>query len=136
VTLVVDASVLVAVFWPDDPRNAISRSWIERQTNQEEEILIPSLLMAELAGPIRRRTGDRSLAMEAVDAVLDLPGVTVVPVTEELGRLAGELAATLALKGGDAIYAALAFSEDVPLYSWDGEQLERCSGHVDGRMPN
>lgn len=30
-TLVVEASVWVAIFWPDDPRHAVSRAWIERR---------------------------------------------------------------------------------------------------------
>ena len=135
-TLVVDASVWVAMFWPDDPRYAASRAWIERQGNAEEEILIPTLAMPEVAGPIRRRTGDHLLALRAVNAMLDLPGVTVTPITEELGKLSGELAAVLALRGGDAVYAALAFMESVPLISWDMEHLERCSSHVATRTPD
>ena len=134
-TVVVDASVWVAIFWPDDPRHAASRNWIERQVSAEEEILIPALAMPEVAGPIRRRTGDHLLALQAVNAMLDLPGVTVIPVTEELGRLSGELAAVLALKGGDAVYAALAFVEGVTLVSWDSEHLERCPGRVATRIP-
>lgn len=135
-TLVVDASVWVALFWPDDPRHATSRTWIERQVDAEEEILIPTLAVPEVAGPIRRRTGDHSLALQAVTAMLELPGVTVIPITEELGRLSGELAAALALKGGDAVYAALAFTESVTLISWDSEQLERCPGHVAATTPD
>jgi predicted nucleic acid-binding protein len=135
VTLVVDASVWVALFWPDDPRHAASRSWIELQVGEGEEMLIPAIAMPEVAGPIRRRTGDRNLAQQAVSTMLEVPGVTVVPVTEELGRLSGELSALLALKGADAVYAALAFTESVTLVSWDSEQLERCPGHIATRTP-
>ncbi len=134
-TLVVDASVWVALFWPDDRRHAISRAWLERQVDTEEEMLIPALAVPELAAPIRRRTGDHSLARQAVSAVLDLPGVMVVPISEELGKLSGEYAAALALKGGDAVYAALACMESVPLVTWDRGQLERCPGQVAVRTP-
>lgn len=135
-TLVVDASVWVALFWPGDPRHTVSRQWVERQVDAGEEILVPTLAMSEVAGPIRRRTGDHSLALRAVEAMLDLPGVTVMPATEELGNLSGQLAAVLALKGGDAVYAALALTESALLVSWDGDHLERCPGHVHTRTPD
>ena len=134
-TAVVDASVWVALFWPDDPRHTASRSWIECEVNAEEEILIPTLAVPEVAGPIRRRTGSHDLALRAVNAMLELPSVRTVPLTEELARLSGEFAALLALKGGDAVYAALAFMENATLFSWDSEHLDRCPGHVATRMP-
>ena len=135
-TLVIDASVWVAIFWPDDPRHAVTRAWIERQVNAEEELLIPALALPEVAGPIRRRTGAHILAQHAVTAILDVPGVAVIPVTEELGKLSAELAAVLSLKGGDAVYAAIAFIESVPLVTWDREHIERCPGHVATRTPD
>ena len=101
----------------------------------EEDILIPTLAVAEVTGPIRRRTGDRGLALQAVNAMLDVPGVTLIPVTEDLGRLSGEIAAALALKGGDAVYAALALMENATLFSWDSEHLARCAGHVSTMTP-
>ena len=135
-TLVVDASVWVAIFWPDDPRHAVSRVWIERQVNAEEDLLIPALAMPEVAGPIRRRTGTHHLAQQAVNAMLDIPGVAVIPITEELGKLSGELAGVLSLKGGDAVYAALALMESIPLVSWDQEHIERCPNRIAARTPD
>ncbi|TAK31623.1 MAG: PIN domain-containing protein [Chloroflexota bacterium] len=135
-TLVVDASVWMSVFWPDDPRHAISRAWIERQVGAEEQLLIPALALPEVAGPIRRRTGAHYLAQQAVNAMLDLPGVTIIPITEELGKLSGELAGMLCLRGADAVYAALAFMQSIPLVSWDQEHIERCPGHVATRTPD
>lgn len=135
-TVVVDASVWVAIFWPDDPRHTASRHWIERQVDAEEDLLIPALALPEVAGPIRRRTGAHILAQQAIKAMLELPGVTVMPVTEELGKVSGEFAGALSLKGGDAVYAALAFMENVPLVSWDNEHIERCPGRVATRTPD
>ncbi len=135
-TLVVDAGVWVSVFWPDDPHHAVSRAWIERQVNADEDLIIPALALPEVAGPIRRRTGTQALALRAVNAMLDIPGLTVVPITEDLGKLSGELASALSLKGGDAVYAALAFMEGVPLVSWDAEHLERCPGRLATRAPD
>jgi predicted nucleic acid-binding protein len=136
VTLVLDASVLVAVFWPDDTQHTTSRAWIERQVDVGEALLIPALALPEVAGPIRRRTGQRMLSRQALDDMLNIPGVTVVSITEDLGKLAADLASELSLKGGEAVYAALALMEGVTLVSWDREHLERCPGRIEVRTPN
>lgn len=134
-TQAVDASVWLALFWPDDPHHAASRAWMEEQVTAGERLLIPAIALAEVAAPIRRRTGDPGLAIEAVRAILDLPGVTAISVTEDMGRLSGEIAASMGMKGGDAVYAALAFMEHVPLVSWGSEQIGRCPSQVTARRP-
>ncbi len=135
-TLVVDTSVWVSVFWTRDEHHTLSRDWVERQTAASEVILLPNLFRAELAGSIRRRTGSHPLALRAVNQALALPGVRSVPLTEELGELAGEVAAALSLRGADAVYTALALQERATLITWDQEQRERSQSRVATGTPN
>jgi predicted nucleic acid-binding protein len=61
---------------------------------------------------------------------LRLPGLRLVPVGAELGRQAARLAADLRLRGANAVYVAVAARLDIPLVTWDGEQLARAGGRV------
>lgn len=62
--------------------------------------------------------------------MLRTPGLRVTPVDAALGTQAWRYAADYRLRGGDAIYAALAFEFGLALYTWDRELLERARGFV------
>jgi predicted nucleic acid-binding protein len=59
-----------------------------------------------------------------------LPNVRLVPVDAELAGLGVQVAGGLRLRGGDALYVALAQRLGVHLVTWDEEQRERGSGVV------
>ncbi|MBI2940706.1 MAG: hypothetical protein HYY04_09750 [Chloroflexi bacterium] len=64
-----------------------------------------------------------------------LPGVRWVALTGDVCDHAAGLAATLRLRGADAIYVALADRLKLPLVTWDQEQLTRARPLVATRTP-
>ena len=100
-------------------------------------VLGPAILLAEVAGPLGRRTGQVELGLTAARQLSNLPGLHLLDVDDQMARLSGELAARLRLKGADAVavYVAAAMIEDVPLVTLDREQSVRASHMVTALTP-
>lgn len=122
---VVDASVWVSRLVPLDPYHILSTHWLYQRITRGELLVAPSLVLAEVAGAVVRRTGKASLGVRALALLTRLPTVRLVPVEAELAMLGGRLAADLSLRGADALYVAVAHRLGVPLITWDREQRER-----------
>ena len=122
---VVDASVWVSVYHAPDLFHDRSMAWLQQQLHAGAILVAPLVVLAELAGPIARQTGDPDQAHQAVQQLRRLPQLYLVPVNEVLATLAAQLAADLRLRGADAVYVALAAQLGLPLVSWDREQIER-----------
>lgn len=122
---VADASVWVSALVAGEADHAASRAWLERRAQAERLVVGPSLLLPEVAAAISRRTGRPQLGHRAVSTLLRWPGLRIVAVDEELAQQAAQWAADLGLRGADAVYVAVASRIEVPLVTWDREQLER-----------
>lgn len=122
---VVDASVWVSWFVPDDPHHDSSHTWINAQVIQGEPMVAPVLALAEVAGAVARRTGSSEVAAGAISLMQRLPNARLVPVDSGLAQLGAMLAGGLRLKGADSLYVALAQRLGFTLVTWDQEQLER-----------
>jgi len=122
---VVDASVWVSRFVPDDVHHHLSYRFLEGALTRGELLTAPALLLAEVAGAVSRRTGQPDLAARAAALLEQLPNSRLVTVDPQLARLAARLAGQLRLRGGDALYVALAQQLGFSLVPWDREQAER-----------
>ncbi len=129
--MVVDASVWVGYFVTNDAHHEVSRRWLRSQFADHDQILHgPSLLLAEVAGAVSRRTRVRWLAGMIVREMLELPELELLRLDERLGMRAARLAGNLRLRGADACYVAVAEELGLPLVTWDDELLARASGAV------
>jgi predicted nucleic acid-binding protein len=125
--MVVDASVWVSHFMPQEVNHMVSRRWLTQQINKQSSLIVPTILLPEVSGAIGRRTNDPKLAYLAVRQILATPNLVLSTLTPEISELAAELAADLRLRGADAVYVATAQQHQSPLVSWDVEQLERTA---------
>jgi predicted nucleic acid-binding protein len=127
---VVDASLWVARFVPQDAFHHSVRTWMDARRAEGTELLAPSLLLAEVAGALSRRTGDVSLAQRAADKLESLPGLRLVEMDRALLQEAARLAAELGLRGADAVYVAVASHLNIPLVTLDSDQRQRAEKRV------
>jgi predicted nucleic acid-binding protein len=137
--VVVDASVWVSSFRPEDVNHAASRFWAEQYNIKGGLLVAPMLLLIEVAAAISRRTGDPTLAKEAIkklESASSMHTVHLVPIDTVLIQAAVEVATDLQLRAGDAIYVALAHQLNIPLVSWDREQLQRAESLVSTYTPD
>jgi predicted nucleic acid-binding protein len=132
---VVDASVWVSRLVPHDVHHAASRHWLEQAVADGQPLVAPVFLLAEIAGAIARRTGDPHLAEQAIRQVLHVPGLRLVVLDRRLGLAAARAAGDLSLRGGDAVYVALAEQLGIPLVTWDADQAARAAARVTVQAP-
>jgi len=132
---VVDASVWVSRLVVGDVNHTRCQAWLQKQTSDGGLLVAPSLALAEVAGAISRRTGQRALAHRAVEVLLALPVLRLVSVDASLARLAAQLAAEHALRGADAVCVATASQLGLPLVTLDGEQLDRAKAIISTTSP-
>jgi predicted nucleic acid-binding protein len=101
-----------------------------RRLHSELSITIPSLALVEVAGSISRTRRRPDRAASFADTIAHLPHVTVVALSPELTAIAVQLAARHALRGADAVYAAVALNAGCTLITLDGEHLARLANVV------
>ena len=123
--IVVDASVWVGRFLPQDVHHQACKSWLEERLREGESIVVPAHAFPEIAGAISRRTGDESLRRRAAGLILRLPSLKVVNIGHELGLEGANLAAHCRLRGANALYVAVAQALGIPLVTPDRERRER-----------
>ena len=85
----VDANILVYSVYRDTPQHAASRAWLERAARGEETICLTSQVLAEFFAIVTnpKRVSDPRTpddAVTAIEAVLALPGATLLPVTPQV----------------------------------------------------
>ena len=106
--MVVDASVWISRFVPQDVHHAISRRWLEQYLLAGNQVASPTLLLAEVGGAIARRTGQSLAGYAAMRYLLRLPGVQLMYLDDQLSLAAATLAVDVHLRGADAVYVAVA----------------------------
>ncbi len=97
-------------------------------------IVVPALLIPEVAGALARRSGSAERGQRAIAGLMSNP-VLRVHASDELAEAAGAIAATHRLRGADAVYVALAAHLGVPLVTWDQEQIERTADVISALTP-
>jgi predicted nucleic acid-binding protein len=131
----VDASVFVNAFNPHEVGHADSLLFLTTLHTSGDPVMVPTLLLPEIAAAVSRASGDRHGALRYALASAELPHLTLVTLTEVLGRQAAELAAVHRLRGADAVYVAVARRYASTLVSRDDEQRTRGSAVVTCQTP-
>jgi predicted nucleic acid-binding protein len=133
--MIVDASVWVAMFRDNDVHHGASVSFLDVAIAKQQDLHIPNLALAEIAGVFTRQTGKARLATRTVRAVLALPRMQRHGLNDALSDRAAALAARCKLRGADSVYVALAEALDEPLITLDQEILDRATGIVRTATP-
>ena len=126
----VDASVFVNAFNPHEEGHAESLQILSAIQERGDPVIVPTLLVPEVASAVARATGDSDGAIQYVNATAALPHLTLVSLTTAVARQAAALAAAHRLRGADAVYVAVARRYGTTLVSRDGEQRTRGAAIV------
>jgi predicted nucleic acid-binding protein len=127
--IVVDASIWVARLVSEDVFYEPVKEWMAARLSEDDQFLAPSLLLAEIGGPISRRTTP-ALGLKVIEQVQDLPGLQLVEMEDSLMRESAQLAAELGLRGADSTYVAVAARLEIPLITLDVDQRERAAKRI------
>jgi predicted nucleic acid-binding protein len=127
VTYTVDASVFVNAFNSHEPGYVDSYRFLEYVKTQAFPIIVPTLLLPEIAAAIGRGSQNATLARKLANAVGRLPNVIMVPLDDVLAQQAADVAAEYRLRGSDAVYVAVALRFGSTLVTLDQEQAARVA---------
>jgi predicted nucleic acid-binding protein len=131
----VDASVFLNAFNPHEDGHETSRQFLAALRRQAEPIVVPTLLLPEVAAAVRRGRGDSELARRFAQALGRFPHLVLVPLDETLAHQSIETAAEHGLRGSDAVYVAVVLRYSSTLVTLDREQRERASSAVAAYEP-
>ncbi len=130
-----DASVFVNAFSPAESGSDTSVDLLDKLRQNGIAIIVPTLLLPEIAAAIARKQGQAELALVLTDQVRKLPNLTLVPLDELLADSAAETAVHHRLRGSDAVYAAVALRFGSRLVTLDHEQGERLKDILSVHSP-
>jgi predicted nucleic acid-binding protein len=131
----IDASVVVNAFNPHEEGHAESLAILSAIQEGGDPVIVPTLLLPEIASAVARASDDSAGALEYANATAALPHLTLVSLTPTMARQSAELAVTQRLRGADAIYVAVARRYATTLVSRDEEQRTRGSAIVPCQTP-
>jgi predicted nucleic acid-binding protein len=131
----IDASVWVNGFDQREPGHENSRQLLDLLSTQSTSIVVPNLVLVEVAAAVSRTRQRPDQAYAFAIALNNLPNVTVVPLDDIIVHQALTLAARYGLRGADAVYAAVAVQAGCALITLDNEQLTRLVGVVETHTP-
>jgi predicted nucleic acid-binding protein len=134
-TYTVDASVFLNAFNPYEVGHEASHRFLAGLQEQAVPIIVPLVLLPELAAAVSRGREDEALAREFATALTRLPHLVWVSLDSTLARQAADVAAQYRLRGSDAVYAAVALRFGATLITLDREQLERVEAVLAARTP-
>ena len=132
---VLDASVLIAAVLPNEPFHPDANALMRRLTDVGACLYVPTIAFAEIAAAIARGAGDEQLALAVVAQYATRADLHQIGVDVALGVLATETAARQRIRGCDAVYVALAHTEQAILVTLDGQQRERAPAGITVRTP-
>jgi len=131
----IDASVFVSAFTPSEGAHQVSKAFMREVRESGVPIIVPTLLIPEIAAAIGRGQGKPDLGYSFAIEVSQFPNVTLVNLDESLAVTAADVAAKYRLRGSDAVYAAVATRFATQLVTLDKEQLQRVKKVVSVRRP-
>ncbi|MBX0330038.1 PIN domain-containing protein [Oscillochloris sp. ZM17-4] len=131
----VDTSVWVNSSDTHEAGHEISRECLALLGQQGRHLVLPTLVLPEIAGAISRTRANATLGETFAAQVAALPNVALIPLDATLANQARILAAQHRLRGADAVYAVVALAAKTTLISLDNEHLTRLSGVVPVMTP-
>ena len=131
----IDASVFVSAFTPSEGAHQVSKAFMRDVRESNVPIIVPTLVIPEIAAAIGRGQGKPDLGYLFAMEVSQFQNLTLINLDESLAEIAAEIAARHRLRGSDAVYAAVAVRFATSLVTLDMEQLLRVKKAVSVRKP-
>ena len=123
--ITIDTSVFISRFKENDPHHAESRSFLEALPGKPVIVILPTLVGPEIAGAMRRVTGQTALSRDALLVLDSMPNLNLVTLDGRLAADAVDIAAETGMRGADAAFAATAQLFDAILVSLDNDHTAR-----------
>jgi predicted nucleic acid-binding protein len=132
----IDASVFLNAFNSAEAGHAESNHLLTLLQAQAIPMIVPTLVLPEVAATISRVRNDASLARAFTNQLERLPNLMLIALDTTLAQQAAEAAAQHRLRGSDAVYATVALRFGSILVTRDREQHDRLANVLTSYYPD
>jgi predicted nucleic acid-binding protein len=130
-----DASIWIAALRTNEPSHEIALRLLQTLMERGAAFVQPTLFPIEVAGAMRRRTGDAFRARHAVERIDSLNAHTV-DIDRALAADAAALAMEVGIAGADACYVAVSQRHGSTLITLDEALIQRAMSCADVVSPS
>lgn len=128
--LTIDSSVIVASLLEQEREHSRAlKTWEDVLTGKAVAIM-PYIVLVEVVSAIRRRTGDKALALEVKKELLTVDTLNFTIVDPESASEASDIAIETGLRGMDAVVVQTAKEYGTSLATLDNEMISKAAGIV------
>jgi len=132
----IDASVFINAFNPYEEGHEESHRLLGAIQKRAIPMIVPTLVLPEVAATIARGRNDTILGHKFADALVRLPYLYLVNLDKTTASTASEIAAAHRLRGADAVYAAVAWRFGAELVTRDRQQRDRAAAVLTVHSPS
>ena len=125
--LVIDSSLIVSSFLSEEREHKKAKEFLENLIRKGETVLLPEILLPEVASAIARGTKRSDLALSFCRELRKFPNFIFVPVDESIAEFSIEVASKYFLRGADSIYVAIALKYGISLATLDKDKKKKGS---------
>jgi predicted nucleic acid-binding protein len=131
----IDASVYLSAVQIGEAGHRVSAEFLAAVRDCLCPVIVPALLLPEVAGVLARSGIDAAAARGYVSQLTQPRSVSLVALDAAEAERAANVAAEQRLRGADAVYAAVALRYGSTLVSLDQQQLDRAAAVVPALTP-
>lgn len=125
-----DASVITNSVIEAEKHYEYSKRLLLKIKNQNLLVVLPEVVIPEVASALSRGTGNSKLALEFVTELRKIPNFIFISIDSDISNFAAKLAAEKQLRGSDSIYVAVTSLFNVRLITLDIKQMEKSKATV------
>lgn len=125
--LTIDSSVIVSSFLKHERYHKQAKEFLNKLFQKGETILLPEIVLPEVASAIARGTRNPEYAMNFCRELRKFPNFIFIPIDESIAEIAVGIAGRYFLKGADSIWVAVAYKYGVELATFDEDQKKKGS---------
>lgn len=129
-SVTLDASIWIAALRTNEPSHEVALRLLQALMERGAAFVQPTLFAIEVAGAMRRRTGDIIRARHAVERI-DSLNAQIVAIDRALAAVAAALAMEVGIPGADACYVAVSRLQKSTLITLDEALVQRASSYAD-----
>jgi predicted nucleic acid-binding protein len=131
----VDASVFLNAFNPYEEGYEESHRLLTHLQERATPIIVPTLLLPEVAAAVSRGREEDDLAREFAATLSRLPHLVLVPLDSTLAQQAADVAACYRVRGSNAVYVAVALRFGSTVITLDCKQREGVADALPAHQP-
>lgn len=122
----IDASIIVSSYFEREKFHKQAKKFLNELLFRKETILLPEIVMAEIASAIARGTRNSEYALNFCKELRKVPNFIFISIDESISLISAEVASKYFMRGTDSVYVAIAYKYRTKFSTLDKEQKKKA----------